>query len=195
MHVELQEGKLRVARKKHHQEHGATAARTLRRCETAGLRESHRAPDQQQQRPVGGDSWFTSRKCVVAMEKELGLRHVGPVKTNTSGLPQEATRNTLRGSERGASVFFREVDDEGEPTNRVAAGWNDRWHEGFITNFGSAEAGKPASKKRQRTSGRNHCAQAPRIAGLGTCHEIAGRVDRHNRYRQSTLRFAKTWKT
>ena len=89
----------------------------------------------------------------MAMEKELGLRYIGPVKTNTSGFPQEAIRHTLHGSERGTSVFFREMDDDGEPTNRVAVGWNDHWYKGFITNFGSSEAGKPASKKRQRKPG------------------------------------------
>ena len=87
------------------------------------------------------------------------------------------------------------MDDAGEPTNRVAAGRNDHWHEGFITNFGSSEAGKPASKKRQHANGRNHHVQVPRIAGLETHYEIAGHVDRHNRHRQSMLKFAKTWKT
>jgi hypothetical protein len=92
----------------------------------------------------------------MAMEKELGCKFLGPVKTSTAGFPQESMRHTLHGTERGTMVVFEERDDGSEPTGRCAVGWNDHWCKGFTTNHGSTKPGKRANKKRQRGDGRNY---------------------------------------
>jgi hypothetical protein len=128
----------------------------------------------------------------MAMEKELGCKFLGPAKTSTAGFPQESTRHAPHGTERGTTVVFEERDDGSEPTGRCAIGWNDHWCKGFITNFGSAKPGKRASKKRQRSDGRNCSIGVGRCQQLAHYCEVAGYVDRHNRHRQHTLKFHKT---
>jgi hypothetical protein len=58
----------------------------------------------------------------MAMEKELGCKFLGPVKTSTSGFPQESIRHTLHGSERGTTIVFEEHDDDGDPTGGMPLG-------------------------------------------------------------------------
>jgi hypothetical protein len=142
-------------------------------------------------------NWFASAKTTMAMEKELGCKFLGPAKTATAGFPQESTRHALRGAKRGTTVVFeeRKDGDGSEPIGRRAIGWNDHWCKGFMTNHGSTKPGKRASKKRQRSDGRNCSTAVDRRQQLEHCHEVAGHIDRHNRYRQHALKFHKTWKT
>ena len=73
----------------------------------------------------------------MALQDELNLKFIGPVKTFTAGCPQEQVRHTLHGAERGTQVVFEEQDEDGG-VDRRAVGWNDHWHKGLITNCGSA---------------------------------------------------------
>jgi hypothetical protein len=169
MHVEMQEGKTRMAREQCHQQRGATTSCALRCFKESGLAEAHRRPEE------------CGLKTIEALEKELGTRFLGPVKTNTSGFPIEATRHTLHGTERGASVVMEERDDEDKPTDVHVIGWNGRFYKARVTNHGSAEERKQASKKRQRTDGRNHSMGVDRPKQLERHCDV---VEHH-----------KTWKT
>jgi hypothetical protein len=196
MFVEIQEGQTRVRRKQWHQEHGATTSCTLRCAKESGFAQAHRRPEERGQRAFLGDSWFAGVKTTMAMEKELGCKFLGPVKTSTAGFPQESMRHALHGADRGTTVVFEERKDDGsEPTGRCAIGWNDHWYKGFITNYGSTKPGKRASKKRQRSDGRNYSIAVDRCQQLEHYYEVAGHVDRHNRHRQHVLKFHKMWKT
>jgi hypothetical protein len=195
MFMEIQEGQTRMRQKTWHQEYDATAPCALRCAQEPGFAQSHRRPEERSQRAFLGDSWFAGLKTATAMEKELGCKFLGPVKTSTSGFPQESIRHTLHGSERGTTVVFEEHDDDGDPTGRHAIGWNDHWYKGFITNYGSAKPGKRANKKRQRSDGRNYTIGVDRCKQLEHYYEVAGYVDRHNRYRQHMLKFHKVRKT
>ena len=134
MFMEIQEGQARTRRKQWHQEHGATTSCTLRCAKEPGFAEAHRRPEERGQRAFLGDSWFAGVKTTMALEKELGCKFLGPVKTSTAGFPQERMRHTLHGTERGTTVVFEERDDGSEPTGRCAIGWNDHCHKGFMTN-------------------------------------------------------------
>ena len=195
MYMETQEGKLRVARKQWHQECGATTSCTLRCFKESGFAEAHRRPEERPQKAGVGDSWFAGLKTAEALQKEFGMRFLGPVKTNTAGFPIEVIRHTLHGTERGAHVVLEERDDEDEPTGSYAVGWNDHFYKAWITNYGSTEDGKQANKKRQRTDGRNYSIGVDRPKQLEHYYDVAGYVDRHNRYRQHMLKFHKIWKT
>ena len=180
MHMEVQEGKLRMTRKKYHQQYGATTSCTLRLCEGAGLHEKNKADNQRLHRGIGGDSWFASRKTAVALEEELGLRFVGPVKTNTKSFPVQQMRHTLHNTPRGTSITLQEVG-----SNRYAIGWNDHWYKTYITNYGVTLPGEAAQKKRQRhDTGRNYFIPIARPQQLQHYYKIAPLVDRHNMYRQ-----------
>ena len=195
MYMEIQEGKLRMARKQYHQQYGATTSCTLRCFKESGFAEAHRRPEERGQRAGIGDSWFAGLKTIEALDKEFGMRFLGPVKTNTSGFPIEAIRHTLHGTTRGASVVMEERNDEDKPTGVYAIGWNDHWYKAWVTNYGSTKKGKQASKKRQRTDGRNYSVGVDRPKQLEHYYDVAGYVDRHNRYRQHMLKFHKIWKT
>jgi hypothetical protein len=70
-----------VARKQWHQECGATTSRTLR-CfiKESGFAEAHRRPEERPQKAGVGDSWFAGLKTAEALQKEFGMRFLGPVK-------------------------------------------------------------------------------------------------------------------
>jgi hypothetical protein len=179
--METQEGKLRMARKQLHQEHGATTSCTLRCFKESGFAEAHRRPEERGQRAGIGDSWFVGLKTIEALNKELGTWFLGPVKTNTSGFPIETMRHTLHGTERGASVVMEERNEDGNPTGVHAIGWNDRFYKAWVANYGSTEEGKQASKKRQRTDGRNYNIGVDRPKQLEHCYDVAvsGEVNLH----------------
>jgi hypothetical protein len=147
MHVEIQEGKVRMNRKKWHQQRGATTACTLRCLEEPGCAQKDRRPEEREPRTCGGDSWFAGLRTTRARDDEFGIKFVGPVKTNTKGFPRDAIRHTLHGTPRGTHIVFEERDEHDEKTGMHAIGWNDHWCKWFITNYGSVAAGKPANKK------------------------------------------------
>ena len=76
-----------------------------------------------------------------------------------------------------------------------AIGWNDHFYKAWVTNYGSTEEGKQASKKRQRTDGRNYSMGVDRPKQLEHYYDVVGCVDRHNRCCQHVLEFHKTRKT
>ena len=80
MYMEIQEGKLRMARKQWHQEYGATTSCTLRCFKESGFAEAHRRPEERPQKAGVGDSWFAGLKTAEALQKEFGMRFLGPVK-------------------------------------------------------------------------------------------------------------------
>jgi hypothetical protein len=90
---------------------------------------------------------------------------------------------------------MEERDDEDKPTGVHAIGWNGHFYKAWVTNYGSTEEGKQASKKRQLTDGRNYSMGVDRPKQLEHCCDVAGCVDRHNRHRLHVLKFHKMWKT
>ena len=87
MHLEIQKGKIAMARKKYHSQYGASTACTVRLCAAMKLSEANEVPPLA--RCVFADSWFASVKTVLALRNELGLHFTGPVKTATANFPIE----------------------------------------------------------------------------------------------------------
>jgi len=125
MCMEIQEGKVRMNRKKHHQQCGATTACTLRCLEESGHAQKDRRPEEREPRTCGGDSWFAGLRTTRACDDEFGIKFIGPVKTNTKGFPRDAIRHTLHGTPRGTHIVFEERDEHNEKTGVCAIGWND----------------------------------------------------------------------
>ena len=181
-------------RKRWNQKHGPTNACTLRCLEASGRAQKERRPEEREPRSCGGDAWFAGARTTRACDDELGIKFVGPVKTNTKEFPRDAIRHTLHGTTRGTHVVFEEQDPEGEKTGTCAVGWSDHWCKAFVTNYGSVTPGKPANKKRQRAEdGRNYHVPAPRPSHLEHCYEISGCVDRHTHTCISHRRFQPPW--
>jgi hypothetical protein len=57
MHVEMQEGKVRMNRKRWNQKHGPTTACALRCLEASGRAQKERRPEEREPRSCGGDAW------------------------------------------------------------------------------------------------------------------------------------------
>jgi hypothetical protein len=94
--------------------------------ENSGFAEKHLPVADRGKKAGLGDSWFAGQKATMALQKELNLKFIGPVKTNAAGCPQEQIRHALRGTERGTQVVFEE-QDEGGGVGRRTVGWNDHW--------------------------------------------------------------------
>jgi hypothetical protein len=96
--VETQEGKVRM-----NQEHGPTTACTLRCLEASGHAQKERRPEEREPRSCGEDAWFAGVRTARACDDELGIKLVGPVKTNTKEFPRGATvSDTHYMEQRGA---------------------------------------------------------------------------------------------
>ena len=183
LYVEMQEGAVRMARKKYCNDMKATTACTARLVEGAD-------PGDGKKRTVYADSWFTGVETFERISELFDCHLVGPVKTNHAEFPAEAMRWTLVGSERGDKVVFK---CEGE--DLWAVGWNDIHFKLYLASCGTVLPGPPAQKMRQRADGRNTSIDVPRPSVVAEYALNMGRVDQHNRYRQGTMALHKTWKT
>jgi hypothetical protein len=189
IHLEIQKGKIRMARKKFVTQYGATTGCTVRLCNSSNLSEEHEVPPLA--RCVYADSWFASLKTVLALRTELGLNFTGPIKTATTNFPIEAMRCTLSKLKRGDHIVLKCV----ELPNVWAVGWHDHHYKCYITTHGVTTPGKPAPKRRQDIAGTNYTREIPRPHIIAKYQDEMGYVDRHNNFRQGTLKLAKTWKT
>ena len=105
--LELQEGKVRMARKPYCDRYKATAACTLRLACGAGLSEMEKRPEDKVGRVLVGDSWFASFDTAKALKQELGLYFVGNIKTGHAHFPMEQMRWDLTHTERGDHTVYR----------------------------------------------------------------------------------------
>ena len=102
----------------------------------------------------------------------------------------QAMRWALSKMERGDSIVFK-CDSE----DLWAVGWSDVHFKTHVTNHGTSADGDAASKKRQRSDGRDYRIFVKRPRIVQTYQEEMGWVDRHNRFRQDMLQLNKCWTT
>ncbi len=190
MYLELQKGKVRMARKKWCQQYKATTACTVRLIDKIGLRE-YQIPGERPARRVYADSWFASAETALALIHEMGVHFTGPIKTATKEFPIEAMRWTLVAMNRGSHIVLKCVDHE----NLWAVGWHDVHFKCYETTNGTSLPGKPAPKKRQNAQGTTYTIPIPRPAVIAKYQGEMGYVDRHNRFRQGILHLPNIWKT
>ena len=181
--MEMQEGKIRMARKKWLDKYSATTATTLRLVEGCNIRDGKK-------RTVHCDSWFMSKATRDALSAEFNMHSIGSVKTAHRNFPAEDLRWTLDGTPRGTHVVFK---CQGEDT--WAIGWSDIHYKLYLATCGESTPGKPAGKMRQRADGRNYSIDVPRPKVLEEYAVKMGSVDLHNRYRQGLLGLHKVIKT
>ena len=86
--------------------------------------------------------------------------------------------------------MFRHV-----PSGIHAVGWNNGFKKTFVCSAGSSNPGKEALHKRQRDDGSNLQRRVKCPDVISSCQEAAGAVDKHNSFRQGTLRLEHFWKT
>jgi hypothetical protein len=189
IHFEIQKGKLRMARKKWVGRFGATTGCTVRICDALNLSELVQVSPLA--RCVFADSWFASVKTVLALRETLGLHFTGPIKTASANYPIEKMRHTLAKMKRGDHIVLKCDDLE----NVWAVGWHDHHYKCYVTTHGVTLPGKPAPKRRQDAQGTNFTKDVPRPDIIAKYQSEMGYVDRHNNFRQGTLKLAKTWKT
>ena len=141
--LELQEGKIKMARSKWCNKYKATTACTVRLAEGAGLSEKGVREEDLASRLLVGDSRFAGHATASALWNELRVHFVGNVKTAHSGFPIEQLRWDLMNTERGTHVVYQL---QGE--NEFAVGWNDHHFKTFVaTGGGLSTAGSMAKKK------------------------------------------------
>jgi hypothetical protein len=187
--IEIQKGKIVMARKKWAKDYGATTACTVRLIDKLCISEiGELIPPR---RCVFADSWFASVATVLALRTHLGLDFTGPVKTAHSNFPIEAIRFTLSKMKRGDFIVLKCTDVE----NLWAIGWHDHHFKCYITTHGVTTLGKPAPKRRQDKEGATWLKEIPRPDVIAQYQNEMGYVDRHNNFRQGTLHLAKAWKT
>jgi hypothetical protein len=188
LYIEIQKGKVRMARKRWVHTFGATTGCTLRLLENSKLSEIGMA--EPMKRCVFADSWFASVKTVLALRNNLGMHFTGPIKTAHSQFPLETMRFTLSQMRRGDHIVLECASEK-----MWAIGWHDHHFKCYVTTHGHTRPGKPAPKKRQDLDGRNVSKEVSRPFILAKYQDEMGHVDRHNQYRQGLLHLAKTWKT
>jgi hypothetical protein len=81
------------------------------------------------------------------------------------------------------------------PSGIHAVGWNKGFKKTFVCSAGSSNPGKEALHKRQRDNGATFQRRVKCPDVISTCQEAAGAVDKHNSFRQGTLRLEHFWKT
>ncbi len=133
--LEIQTGKVSMARKKWCMQYKATTACTV----------SQRTFERNLKRCVFADSWFASVETALAVRKELGLEFTGPIKTAHKYFPIEPLRWTLTEMARGDHVVLK----CNEEANLWAIGWHDHHYKCYVTTHGTTNLGKPADKRRQ----------------------------------------------
>ncbi len=81
--LEIQTGKISMARKKWCRQYKATMACTVRFLDKIQIKETR---NENNKRCVFADSWFASVETALAVRKELGLEFTGPIKTVRIGV-------------------------------------------------------------------------------------------------------------
>ena len=191
MYLEIQKGKVAMARKKFCRQYKATTACTVRLLHKMGLNETDLPLNRKEKRCVYGDSWFASVETALALKKELGVHFTGPIKTGHKYFPLEPIRWLLNEMRRGDFVVFKNEDKD-----LWAVGWHDNIFKSYLTTHGTTLPGKPADKRRQdKDTNVNFALQVPRPACIAKYNEQMGAVDRHNFYRQGVLRLHMAWRT
>ena len=191
MYLEIQKGKVAMARKKFCRQYKATTACTVRLLSKMGLNETDLPLNSKKKRCVFADSWFASVDTALALKKELGVDFTGPIKTGHKYFPLEPIRWLLNEMRRGDVVVFKNEDKD-----LWAVGWHDNVFKSYLTTHGTTLPGKPADKRRQdKDTNVNFVLQVPRPACIAKYNEQMGAVDRHNFYRQGILRLHMAWKT
>ena len=196
--IELQKGKITMARKKWCREYKATTACTVRLLEKLGTKEvedehniSRWLENRGKKRCVYADSWFASVETALALKKELGLHFTGPIKTAHKYYPLTEMRWTLSRMKRGEHIVMKCNEEE-----MWAVGWHDHHYKCYLTTHGTDLPGKPAPKKRQDfETNTNYKILIPRPEIIAKYQQEMGWVDRHNRYRQGILGLHNIWKT
>jgi hypothetical protein len=189
VHIEVQKGKLAMARKKFCRQFGATTACTVRLCHALNMSEHAEVPPLA--RCVFADSWFASIKTALALRDELGVHFTGPIKTATANFPIEQMRHTLAKMKRGEHIILKCVNIP----KLWAVGWHDHHYKCYVTTHGVTTPGKPAPKRRQDIEGTNFSKEVARPEIIAKYQGEMGFVDRHNQFRQGYLHLAKVWKT
>jgi hypothetical protein len=191
MYLEVQKGKVAMARKKYCRQYKATTACTLRLLSKMGLDETNLPLLEKKKRCVFADSWFASVETAMALKEELGVHFTGPIKTAHKYFPLEPIRWLLNEMRRGEYVVFKNEDHD-----LWAVGWQDNVYKSYLTTHGTTLPGKPADKKRQdKDTNVNFALQVPRPACIAEYNQEMGAVDRHNFYRQGVLRLHMAWRT
>ena len=187
--LEIQTGRISMARKKWCRQYKATTACTVRLLDKMRPRER---TVEGTKHCVYADSWFASVETALAVRKELGYEFTGPIKTAHKYFSLEQIRFTLSHMRRGEHIVFKCNEEE----NLWAIGWHDHHYKAYITTHGTTNPGKPADKKRQdKETNVNFSAKIPRPEILAKYNQEMGSVDRHNFYRQGILKLHSTWKT
>ena len=189
INIEIQKGKIAMARKKWAKDYGAVTACTLRLLDQLDISEIGEVSPPR--RCVFADSWFASVATVMALRERLGLEFTGPVKTAHANFPLDSLRYTISKKERGDFVVYKCL----EHTHLWAIAWHDHHFKCYITTHGVTTPGKPAPKRRQDKEGNNWLKEIPRPHVIAQYQNEMGYVDRHNNFRQGTLHLAKVWKT
>ena len=189
LHMELQEGKVRMARKRHCRDFQATTACTLRL--TKGARGSEKGVEEADcvKRVCTGDSWFASVATATALKTELNVDFVGTVKTATKGFPQEAIRRVLSTKRRGDHCVFHCAD-----LGLHAVGWHDWHYKTCVSSCYTTDTGPPSKKKRQRDDGANYHVEVRRPEVIAELQNAAQGIDGHNQLRQGNLKLESFWK-
>jgi hypothetical protein len=198
VYIELQKGKIFMARQKWCREYKATTACTVRMLDKLGTKEleelnrtSRWLENRGKKRCVYADSWFASVETALALKKELGLHFTGPIKTAHKYFPRDELCWTLSNMNRGEHIVFR-CNEEA----LWAVGWHDHHFKCYLTTHGTDLPGKPAPKKRQDfETNTNYSINIPRPQIIAKYQHEMGWVDRHNRYRQGILGLHSIWKT
>jgi hypothetical protein len=187
--IELQSGKIRMARKKWCRKYKATTACTVRLCDKLGMNEM--GMEIPPKRRVYADSWFASIETALALRDSMGVHFTGPIKTATKGFPIQAMRWTLASMNRGDHIVLECRDHP----NLYAIGWHDIHYKCYVTTNGTTLPGPSALKKRQDRYGKNFNINIPRPAIIAKYQQEMGWVDRHNRFRQGILHLPNIWTT
>ena len=136
------------------------------------------------------DSWFCSVKTWEQLASKYSCHVIGAVKTAHAGFPAEALRWTLKDMQRGEHVVFK-----CEGKDLWAIGWSDVHFKLYLASCGTSDPGEAATKKRQRSDGRNFRIDISRPSVVEEYAKSMGRVDQHNRFRQGMMRLHQVWKT
>ena len=194
--LEIQKGKIAMARVKHTNKYKATTACTVRMVDKMGLKEIPVNAETDylnhgKKRCIYADSWFASVETALACKNDFGWHFCGPVKTAHKYFPLDPIRFTLAEMSRGEHVVFKCNEDK-----LWAIGWHDHHYKCYVTTHGTTIPGKPADKKRQdNDTNVNFAINVPRPEVIAKYQQEMGHVDRHNFYRQGILKLHTTWKT
>ena len=184
--LEVQEGKIPMARKPFHNELGATAACTKRLVLLAGFEGSGRC--------IVGDSWFASLKTAKALRK-CGVYFIGNVKTAFANFPRRALQQDCRPLSRGDHTVYKVTLNEDD---YIACGWKcgeTKTTMTLIASCGTNQPGSVAKASRQDASGNHSRIEFPRPRIVELYQQAAGAIDYHNRVRQGQYGLEKRWIT